>query len=179
MLLLLKAAQEANAAAAAANAERATEAAALSRAEAIQANARNVQGVKRTISPATGNETFVHTTTRANLPHTPGSAAVNIVESKSINLSGGGARGQWGEGVYAYEGSLPNKPTSRVQVQFSVPKGTAVERIEIPNKTTIVRLVPATGDTLTIVNPIQNLTPEEFKGATEWLRMLQSLWGKE
>jgi hypothetical protein len=59
-----------------------------------------------------------------------------------------------------------------------VPKGTAVERIEIPNQRPIVRLVPPKGDTLTIVNPIQNLTPEEVKEATELLRMLQSLWEK-
>jgi len=174
MLLAVKAAQEANAAAMAAN----DEATALARAQATQANARNVQGVKRTISAATGNETFVHTTVRADAPHTPASAALNIVESKQMNLSGGGARGQWGEGVYAYEGSLPTAPTDKIQVQFNVPKGTAIERIEIPNQKPIVRLVPPKGDTLTILNPIQNLTPDEVKEATELLRMLQSLWEK-
>jgi hypothetical protein len=153
------------------------EEAAVARAEATQLNARNVQGVKRTISPATGNETFVHTTMRADAPQSPGSAALNISESMRINLSPGGARGQWGQGVYAYERSLPaaGSPTDMVQVQFSVPKGTAIERIEIPNKPTVVRLVPPEGDTLTIVNPITNLSAEEVQEAAKLLRMLKSL----
>src|SRR5690606_22758448 len=109
-----------------------------------------VTGVNRTVSTATGKETFIHSTVRANPPYTAEGAAANIAETKSITLSSGGARGQWGEGVYAYEGTISSSTAGTFpKVQFSVPPGTAIERIAIPGRETIIRLVPAEGSTLT------------------------------
>ncbi len=149
--------------------------AALLRAEATQMNVLEVQGVSRTITAATGEETFVHTTMRASGAHTSQSAAVNIAEKNAINLSPGGQVGQWGEGAYAFEGTLAGESGSQTMVQFGVPKGTAIERIAIPGERTIVRIVPAEGNALSITSPVTNLSEAEMKAATEWLRKIQSL----
>jgi RHS repeat-associated protein len=149
--------------------------AALARAEATQMNVLEVQGVSRTISAASGEETFIHTTMRASLPQTPQTAAVDIAETQSLTLSPGGQVGQWGEGAYAYEGTLAGETGTEVMVQFGVPKGTAIERILIPGERTIVRLVPAEGNILTIVNPVTNLSLAEAEAAIAWLKQLRTL----
>lgn len=157
-------------------ASRAQAAAALLRAETTQMNAQNVQGVTRTVTTATGQETFVHTTMRAQGAHTAESAAVNIAEKQSINLSPGGQSGQWGEGVYAYQGKLPatggNAPPT---VQFQVPKGTAIEKIVVPGQEPIIRLLPPQGNTLPIVNPTTNLSAADYSQAKAWLDTIRSL----
>ena len=83
--------------------------------------------------------------------------------------------GQWGEGAYAYEGTLAGETGTEVMVQFGVPKGTAIERILIPGERTIVRLVPAEGNILTIVNPVTNLSLAEAEAAIAWLKQLRTL----
>jgi len=173
LLALIAVGAQANAAAAEANALRTAEQTSIARAKATQINAQNVQEVTRTITPATGEETFIHTTVRTQGVHTPESAAINIAETKSMNLSPSGAVGQWGEGAYAYEGALPPGPSTQPQVQFSVPKGTAIERIQIPGQETIIRLVPPSGNTLTITNPIVGLSPAEYKAAADWLNQIR------
>jgi hypothetical protein len=139
-------------------------------------NAQNVQGVTRTVTTATGQETFVHTTMRAQGAHTAESAAVNIAEKQSINLSPGGQSGQWGEGVYAYQGKLPatggNAPPT---VQFQVPKGTAIEKIVVPGQEPIIRLLPPQGNKLPIVNPTTNLSAADYSQAKAWLDTIRSL----
>jgi RHS repeat-associated protein len=146
--------------------------AALSRAESSALNARNVPGISREVSIATGEETFIHTTFNVPLPYTPEAAAVRIVQSKSIKLSPPGLSGQYGQGAYAYEGVIES---SLPQVQFRVPPGTAIERIAIPGERTIIRLLPAEGNTLPIVDPVTNVTGEALSEARELARMLKSL----
>ena len=175
MLAMIAMTAKANANAAAAHAAAKLEQTALARAASTQGNVMNVPNVKRTITSATGEETFVHTTSRVPAPHTGESAAVNIAETKSINLSTRGEVAQWGEGAYAYEGKLPTTPTTTPTVQFKVPKGTAIERIAVPGEQTIVRLVPPAGDTLTIVDPVLSLTKSQIKEAAEWLNLLRKL----
>ncbi|MCH8877933.1 MAG: toxin [Chloroflexi bacterium] len=145
--------------------------AAVARATATQSNAQGVADVTRTITKATGKETFVHTTSRAHLPFTAESAAVKIEATQSINLSPGGGVGQWGEGVYAYEGTLESVgAASRIKVQFSVPPGTAIESITVPGSEAIIRLVPAEGATLQVVNPVTNLTEAQIAEGFDWLK---------
>ena len=109
----------------------------------------------------------MHTTSRAAFPHTSELAAVAIAETKTINLSTRGEVAHWGEGAYAYEGAIA--AGDNVLVQFSVPKGTAVERITIPGQKTIVRLVPAEGNVLQVVSPVTNLSSQQAASAVEWL----------
>ena len=101
---------------------------AASRAYQTQMNARDVDEstLTRTVTTATGEETFHHFTVSAVPPRTPQSAAVNIVQGKSLTASPGGENGQWGFGGYAYEGPLP---AGTPGVQFRVPSGTGLERI--------------------------------------------------
>jgi hypothetical protein len=141
---------------------------AMFRATATQGNVLAKEGVTRTVTAATGKETFIHTTSRAAFPHTAESAAVTIAESKTINLSTRGEVAHWGEGAYAYEGAIAR--SDEVLVQFSVPKGTAIERITIPGEKTIVRLVPAEGNVLQVVNPVTNLSAQQTKTAAEWIQ---------
>lgn len=150
---------------------------ALARAEVTAMNSRGVVGVTRTTTVATGEETFVHTTARAPGLHTPQSAAVNIKTSNSINLTRGGMDGQYGEGVYAYEGTLTTESSSSLTlVEFKVPAGTAIERITVPSQErAIIRLVPAEGKTLNIVNPATNLTAAEYEEASKLQQMIRSL----
>jgi RHS repeat-associated protein len=138
-------------------ARRAVTQAALKRAISTQSNVQNVKGVTRTVTPATGKERFSHTTASSRDPDL---AAAQIIESKGINMSKEGRYGQWGEGAYAYEKKIGPGAT---QVEFSVPKGTAVERIQVPGKETIIRLVPAEGNVVKIVNPTTNLDPADLK----------------
>jgi hypothetical protein len=145
---------------------------ALQRAVATRGNAQGIKDVTRTLESATGTETFTHTTMRAAAPRTQQSAAVEIVESKTLNLSPGGQHGHWGEGAYAYEGAVA---TEAAAVQFSVPPGTAIERITMAGEQTIVRLVPAEGNALAIVNPVHNLTSAEVTDALELIRLLMQL----
>jgi hypothetical protein len=56
-----------------------------------------------------------------------------------------------------------------------VPKGTAIERIAIPGEPTIIRLVPAAGNTVTIMDPVTNLRPEVAKEAIRWLEKAKLL----
>jgi RHS repeat-associated protein len=147
----------------------AEEEAAVSRATATQRNSIGAEYSSREISIATGKETFVHSTTRANAPYTAEGAAVNIERTESINLSSGGQRAQWGEGVYAYEGVIESVNITSPKVQFSVSPGTAIERITIAGKETIVRLVPSEGIALKVVNPISDLSKKQFAEALDWI----------
>lgn len=150
-------------------------AAAEARALATAMHSRDVAGVTRTITAATGEEVFVHTTLRAPGLHTPESAALNIQETMSINLSPGGISGVWGEGVYAYEGGVAAAEGSAPVVRFSVPAGTAIERIVIPGERTVIRLVPAEGNSLSIANVSLNLSAAQLLEGTTLLRMLNRL----
>ena len=148
----------------------------LARATATQINYKEIEGVTRTLTTATGDETFIHTTANVSMPHTAESAAVNIVETRSLNLSTPGPSGQWGEGGYAYEGTLGADTAAGAlpKVQFSVPKGTAIETITVPGKTPIIRLVPPQGNTLPLVNPVSNLSAADAAAGAEWLAGLRA-----
>ena len=124
------------------------------------------------MTTATGEETFHHFTVSAVPPRTPQSAAVNIVQGKSLTASPGGENGQWGFGGYAYEGPLP---AGTPGVQFKVPSGTAIERIHLPEAAPIIRLVPAKGNTVPLVDPTHNLSPDDVSEAQQLLEMLRKL----
>ncbi len=151
-------------------AERAAAAAAIARAGATQRNVLDVPNATRTTTSATGKETFVHTTNSSVVPDV---AAVSIVDAKKLNMSPGGQYGQWGQGAYAYEGTLATEQGKITMVQFSVPAGTAIERIAIPGQRTIVRLVPAEGAAVPVVNPVTNLSEEALKKASVWFEALK------
>lgn len=144
---------------------------AASRAYQTQMNARDVDEstFTRTVTTATGEETFHHFTVSAVPPRTPQTAAVSIVQGKSLAASRGGENGQWGFGGYAYEGPLP---AGTPGVQFRVPSGTGLERIHLPGDKPIIRLVPATGDAVPLVDPTHNLSPDDVAEAQRWLEML-------
>ena len=151
--------------------------AAVSRAESTGMNVSGSRDVSRTMSVATGEETFIHTTIRAASPQTSASAAVNIVDTKSINMSPGGITGQWGPGAYAYEGTIAGT-TQRSVVQFKVPAGTAVERITLPGSQPIVRLVPPSGNALPVVDPATNLSRDELTAGFGWQQTLNRMIGQ-
>jgi RHS repeat-associated protein len=150
---------------------------ALTRAYETQGNSRGVDEnlLTRTITAATGEETFNHTTVSAVPPRTPQSAAVSIVQGKSLNVSPGGQNGQWGEGAYAYEGPMSVGPNASPQVQFRVPAGTGIERIQQPGQAPIVRLVPSSGTSVPLVDPQHNLSADEAAEAQKLLDMLEKL----
>jgi RHS repeat-associated protein len=111
------------------------------RAVETQANIRGVQGAQREVSQA-GSREFVHSTESSAIPAVSGAS---IEAQGALRLSPKGASGQWGEGAYAFEGSLQEVPSS-TGFQFRVPPQTAVETVQLPGSARpIIRLVPPPG----------------------------------
>lgn len=120
--------------------------AAQARAAAATMNVQGTPGVTREITSASSGQTYSHSVGwRGGHPLGPEVTGAQVEAQSALRVTPGGANGQWGEGVYAFEGGVaPN--SSGTSFQFRVPPQTAVETIQIPGKDApIIRLVPPPG----------------------------------
>ena len=139
-------------------------AAAQARAVAGQVNAQNAAGVTRTVSSA-GDRTFTHSVGwRGGGTFGPDVTGAQVEAASALQLTPSGIRGQWGEGAYAFEGTLTPGQTGTA-FQFRVPPQTAVESVMVPgSQNPIIRLVAPPGQS---VVPIR-ITGNNFgEGALE------------
>lgn len=112
----------------------------------------------RSTAAATGDETFVHQAGR----HAafPGQAEASVEAQRALRLSPGGQTGHYGEGAYAFRGTLEQFPGAHFE--FTVPPGTAVEAVVTrTSSNSIQRLVPPAGQSSVPINIIRMNVAED------------------
>lgn len=115
------------------------------RAASTTRNAQSAEGVTREIASASGEETFNHSVGwRGGSDQSKGFTGALVESQGGLQLSTDGLRAQWGEGAYAFGGPLESGQTGSA-FQFNVAPQTAIETVTIPNRPSIVRLVPPPG----------------------------------
>jgi RHS repeat-associated protein len=102
------------------------------------------RAVSREIEPA-GARVFRHVLDQGG-PLAP-MRAVQIERGGAMNLSTGGQRAQFGEGVYAWSNTQTGV---KRYIDFVVPADTAVEKIVVNDGQTYYRIVPKSGDRVAV-----------------------------
>jgi RHS repeat-associated protein len=147
--------------------------AAAGRASATTMNVQGAQGVTRTVTSAAEGQTFTHSVGwRGGGAFGPGVTGAQVEAQSALRVTPGGASGQWGEGAYAFEGTVGAPGPRGSSFQFKVPPQTAVETIQPPGGgRPIIRLVPPPGQTrLPIRITGTDFTPETLAEGRDFAR---------
>lgn len=121
-------------------------AAAVARAGETQANIQGAQGVARSVAPAGETNSFTHSVDWRGAHPMPELIGARVEATGALRVGEGLSSNQWGPGVYAFRGPLPQTGAPGATFEFSVPAQTAVESIAVPGAARpIIRLVPPPG----------------------------------